>query len=77
MLSRKMKWTGVALGVALAMGVSALSIAQTRNSPTATAAGDQNPPQNRGGGGFRGGPAADTPGKVAQVLKWVLLQGGW
>jgi hypothetical protein len=77
MLSRKMKWTGVALGVALAMGVSALSIAQTRNSPTATAAGDQNPPQNRGGGGFRGGPPAYTPAKDAKDLKSVLFNWAW
>ena len=42
MASRKMMWTGVAIGVTLAVGVSALSSAQTRNNaPTATALATQ------------------------------------
>ncbi|HEX5049393.1 MAG TPA: hypothetical protein VFX89_19940 [Gammaproteobacteria bacterium] len=78
MTSRRMMWTGVAIAVTAAIGVSSLASAQqVQNSPTATAAGDQNPPARRGGGGFGGGPPPYTPAKDAKDLKSVLFNWAW
>src|SRR5882672_320975 len=75
---KRMMWTRVAIVATLAIGVPSLSSAQTRNAPTATAAGDQNPPQNRGGGGGgRGGQPTYTPAADAKDLKSVLFNWAW